>query len=134
MNRAADHVCNERASFREYDAVAAVLQLYIDAARTGDSAGVRGIWFEHARIIGPRDGQLVNLDPDAFCSWVDREGGSPGVRARVASIHVAGRAACARIEILDWHGVRFTDFFVLVKRHDQWIISGKVFDSHSRNG
>lgn len=133
MKRADDHVCNERASFLEHDAVAAVLQLYIDAARSGDGTSLRGLWFDHARIVGPKDGKLVNLDPDAFCRWVDSEGGSANVQARIASIQICGRAASARVEFLDWHGARFTDFFVLLKHNSHWLISGKVFDSHSRN-
>lgn len=123
----------EFSSFEEHNAVLEALQPYIDAARTGRGAAMRHVWFDHARIVGPKDGQLVNLDPDSFCKWVDAEGGSPGVKSHVASIQIAGRAACARIEFLGWHGARFTDFFVLVKHEGRWRISGKVFDSHSQD-
>lgn len=120
-------------SFNEYAAIAEALQPYIDAARTGNGAGMRSAWFDHARIVGSLDGRDVNLDPDAFCKLIDQVGGSPGVQARIVSIDYEGRAASARVEFLDWGGARYTDFFVLYKSDGRWRISGKVYDSHGRN-
>lgn len=133
MTTAATIVDTERRSFDAYEAIAAALQPYIDGARTGDGAAMRHAWFDHARIVGSLDGQPVNMNPDEFCALIDRVGGSPGVRARIASIDSAGNAASARVEFFDWGGVRYTDFFVLYKRDGVWKISGKVYDSHGRN-
>lgn len=123
----------EQNSFDEYAAIERALRPYIDAARTGDGAAMRAVWFDHARIVGTLDGQPVNLDPDAFCALIDRVGGSPGVQSRIVSIDYAGNAASARVEFLDWGGARYTDFFVLYKQNGVWKISGKVYDSHGRN-
>jgi len=124
---------NERQSFDEYAAIAAALQPYIDAARTGDGASMRPIWFDHARIVGSLDGNSVNLNADAFCNLIDQVGGSPNVQARIVSIDYQGCAASARIEFFDWGGARYTDFFILYKQDGEWKISGKVYDSHIRN-
>lgn len=128
-----DNTIAENKTFNEYAAIAAALQPYLDAAWTGNGDGMRAIWFDHARIVGSLDGQAVNLDPDAFCKLINHVGGSPNVQSRIASIEYAGNAASARIEFLDWGGVRYTDFFLLYKRDGVWKISGKVYDSHSRN-
>lgn len=124
---------HETASFDEYAAIAATLQPYMDAARTGNGAGMRDVWYDHAHVVGSLDGNPVNLSADEFCKLIDRVGGSPQVTARIVAIDFAGNAASARIEFLDWGGVRYTDFFVLYKRDGRWKISGKVYDSHSRN-
>ncbi len=124
---------DERRSFEDHAAVAAALQPYIDAARTGDGAAMRDAWYDHAHIVGSLDGQAVTLDADAFCRLIDQVGGSPEVQARIASIDIAGNAAAARVEFLGWGGARYTDFFILYRRDGRWRISGKVYDSHSRN-
>lgn len=124
---------DEISSFDETAAIAAALQPYIDAARTGNGAGMRHVWFDHAHIVGSLDGNPVNVDANTFCNYIDQVGGSPEVKARIVSIDFQGNAAAARVEFLDWGGARYTDFFVLYKQNGAWKISGKVYDSHTRN-
>lgn len=123
----------ERQSFDEYAAIAAALQPYIDAARTGAGSAMRSVWFDHAHVVGSLDGEPVNVDADAFCKFIDAVGGSPDVEARIVSIDHQGAAAAARVEFQNWGGARYTDFFVLYKLDGVWKISGKVYDSHTRN-
>ena len=42
-------------------------------------------------------------------------------------IDVEGSAASVRIELDNWTGHRFTDFFTLVKIDGQWQIMSKIF-------
>ena len=123
----------EKEQFDEYAAIAGALQPYIDAARTGGGSAMRHTWFDHAHIVGSLDGQPVNVDAESFCKYIDEVGGAPDVAARIVSIDYQGNAAAARIEFLNWGGARYTDFFVLYKRDGVWKISGKVYDSHTRN-
>ncbi|NJK28173.1 MAG: nuclear transport factor 2 family protein [Coleofasciculaceae cyanobacterium SM2_3_26] len=123
----------EKFSFDEYAAIAAALQPYIDAARTGNGSGMRHVWFDHAHIVGSLDGNPINVDAEAFCKFIDEVGGSPDVQARIVSIDYQGNAGSAHIEFQDWGGARYTDFFVLYKQDGQWKISAKVYDSHTRN-
>lgn len=123
----------ERQSFDEYAAIAAALQPYIDGARTGNGHDLRTAFLDHAHIVGSLDGNPVNLDADAFADRINTVGGSADVEARIASIDYSGHAASARVEFINWGGARYTDFFVLYKGKDGWKISGKVYDSHSRN-
>ena len=122
--------CNQDEGFAETAAIRAVIGEYVDGARTGDRAWLRAIWFDHARITGWLAGELVDLDPDAFCRTVAEAGGAPDVEAQIVSIDRSGVAASARIELRDWNGVRFTDFMTLLKGPDGWRVSGKVFDAH----
>lgn len=119
--------------FSDYVAIAATLQKYIDAAKTGEGARQRSIWFDHAHIVGSEDGKFENYDADGFAKGISEGGPAPQVTARIVDITISGPAASARIEIQNWSGFRYTDFFLLYKRAGVWKISGKVFDSHDRN-
>lgn len=123
----------DRQSFDEYAAVQLALQPYIDGPYSGDGEGQRQVWMDHARIVGSLDGQFMALTVDEFIAAVTEQGPAPNVKHRIVDIDIAGNAATARVEFIDWHGLRFTDFFVLIKQDGDWKISGKVFDSHSRN-
>lgn len=123
----------EQETFDEIAAIAATLEPYIEAARTGAGSAMRHVWFDHAHVVGSLDGNAVNVDAETFCKFIDEVGGSPDVKARIASIDYEGNAAVARVEFLNWGGARYTDFFVLYKHEGKWKISGKVYDSHSRN-
>lgn len=124
---------NEAETFTAYKAVAEALRPYIEAAKSGDGALGRTVFFDHAHIVGSVDGEFSNMDADAFKDAITSTGPSEDVQHRIVSIDVSGPAAAAKVEFFDWGGFRFTDFFVLYKHDDQWKISGKVYDSHSNN-
>ena len=120
-------------SFTELKAVEKALQPYIDAAKTGDGELTRTAFFDHAHIVGSIGGEFYNMDADAFKDAVSHGGPSPEVEHHIAWIDISGPAAAAKVEFINWSGVRFTDFFVLYKNDGEWKISGKVYDSHSNN-
>ena len=124
--------CADGAGFDEAAAIQAVIDQYVEGARSGDVSRLRAIWFDHARITGWRGGELVDLDADAFCRRVAEAGGVPEVEARTVSIDRSGLAASARIELRGWGGGRFTDFLTLLNGPDGWRVSGKVFDAHDQ--
>jgi len=123
----------ESKSFSEYQAVTKALEPYINAAKTGDGELSRSAFFDHAHIVGSIKGTYYNMDADTFKGAISEGGPSPEVRHHIAWIDVSGPAAAAKVEFIDWSGLRFTDFFVLYKHEGQWKISGKVYDSHSNN-
>ena len=45
-------------------------------------------------------------------------------------IDIEGSAASVRIELDNWTGHRFTDFFTLVRIDGRWQIVSKVFHLH----
>ena len=124
---------NESNSFNEYKAVVNALQPYIKSAKTGSGKVIRTAFYDHAHIVGSVEGTFYNTDLDAFVQSIDEAGKSPEVEHQIAWIDISGPAAAAKVEFYNWNGFRFTDFFVLYKHEGQWKISGKVYDSHSKN-
>ena len=77
------------------------------------------------------------IGPDLFAGpiqglfdWNDGNGPAAELQARIASIDIEGTAATARIELDNWTGHRFTDFFTLLKVDGEWKIMNKVFYLH----
>jgi hypothetical protein len=124
---------NDIKSFNEYKEVEKALQPYIESAGTGDGKLSRSAFFDHAHIVGSIDGELYNMTADQFGEAVTSGGASPNIQSHIAWIDISGPSAAAKVEFIDWSGLRFTDFFVLYKKDGTWKISGKVYNSHSRN-
>ncbi|MFK7906646.1 MAG: nuclear transport factor 2 family protein [Chitinophagales bacterium] len=123
----------ETQSFNEYQEVVKALQPYIESARTGDGKLSRTAFYDHAHIVGSIDGEVSSPNADQFADAVSAGGPSENVQSHIAWIDISGPAAAAKVEFIGWGGFRFTDFFVLYKKDGEWKISGKVYNSHSRN-
>lgn len=124
---------DETQSFNEYQQVVAALKPYIESAKSGDGKLSRTAFYDHAYIVGSIGGQFSALNADDFASEVNSTGKSENIKHHIAWIDISGPAAAAKVEFIDWAGLRFTDFFVLYKKEGQWKISGKTYDSHSNN-
>ena len=122
----------ETESFAAQEAIAAAVQRYIDAARTGDGALMRQAFAENARISGTYAGEKVDWTRQEFCERIEKNGPVEGLDARVVSIEFQGNAGMARLEARNWRGTRYTDFFVLLQHGQDWQIADKVFFAHSR--
>lgn len=127
------NIQDEKQSFNEIKAVTKALEPYIKSARNGDGKLSRSAFYEHAHIVGSIEGNYYNMTADEFGNAVSEGGPSENVQHHIAWIDISGPAAAAKVEFLDWSGLRFTDFFVLYKKEGEWKISGKVYDSHSKN-
>ncbi|TMM58042.1 nuclear transport factor 2 family protein [Maribacter algarum] len=133
INTSKMNIQDEKHSFNEIKEVAKALEPYITAAKTGDGKLGRSAFFDHAHIVGSIGGTHYNMTADDFRGAVDQGGPSENVQSHIAWIDISGPAAAAKVEFIDWSGLRFTDFFVLYKNDGVWKISGKVYDSHSNN-
>jgi hypothetical protein len=65
-----------------------------------------------------------------FYDWHEENGPASGLKVLDTRIDAEGSAASVRIELDDWTGHRFTDFFTLVKVDGDWQILSKVFYLH----
>ncbi len=122
----------EGESYAAYEVIHATLQNYIEGARTGSTRLMRLAFLDTARIQGSYGGDPADLTLDEFCARIDKGGPAADVEARVVAIDLQGTAAMARLEAHNWRGFRYTDFFVLLKRGEDWKIASKVFFAHSR--
>lgn len=68
-------------------------------------------------------------DADAVLEWPSNP--SPDVQVHITSVDVSGTAAYAKLEIIGWIGMRFTDYLLLVQVDGECKISAKLADSHS---
>lgn len=107
-----------------------VMQTYIEGARTGSNDVLRPIFHDLATICGYVGPDLFAGPIEMFYDWHDENGPAENVRAGETTIDLQGTAASVRIELLDWTGHRFTDFFTLVKVDGNWQILSKVFYLH----
>jgi len=114
----------------EVDAIKNVMQAYIDGARTGKGAAMKPAFHDDATICGYVDADLFVGPIQGLYDWNDDNGPAAEVEVRFTSIDVVGTAASVRLDMDNWTGHRFTDFFNLVKIDGQWKILSKVFYLH----
>jgi hypothetical protein len=123
---------DEIESFAAYEGVSGALRSYIDGARSGESAYITRAFLEDATIRGSYGGQQVDWTLKAFCELIDKGGPAPDLKVNVVGIEFCGSAAMARLEAENWRGTRYTDFFTLILRENEWRIASKVFYAHAR--
>ena len=124
-------VADEAASFAVYKQASDVLEKYLAAARAGDAALMRRAFRASARICGSYGGKPVDWSLEEFCALIAKGGPAPMLSATIVGIDISGLAGNARVEINDWRGTRYTDFFLL-SYDGGWQITSKVFFAHSR--
>jgi hypothetical protein len=114
----------------ERDAIAAVVQLYVDGASRGDADKLREGFHESAWMYGAVGGQRFDMPISQMIEIVtgqplDADG---AYRARITSIEQVGDAATATLEEEGcWGNLTFTDFFHLQKIDGAWKIVNKSF-------
>jgi hypothetical protein len=114
----------------EYDAIAKVLQLYIDGSARGDAAKLREAFHSDGRMFGSVAGQRIDIPIQAFFDMAAKGPADTAgtYRARIVSVTLVGDAAIATVaEDGFWGRVSFIDFFSLAKIDGRWWIVNKTF-------
>ncbi len=114
----------------EYDAIAKIVQHYIDGARSGRGDDMKPAFHTDATIFGYVGADLFAGPIQLLFDWNDENGPATELRARIASIDLIGTVATVRVELDNWTGHRFTDLFTLLKVDGEWKIMNKVFHLH----
>ena len=112
--------------------IEAVMQTYIEGGRSGSNATLRPIFHELATICGYVGPDLFAGPIEMFYDWHAENGPAIDLVVGDMRIDVEGSAASVRIELDNWTGHRFTDFFTLVKIDGQWQIMSKIFHLHAK--
>ena len=115
----------------EQEAIAEVVQHYIDGARSGKGDDMKPAFHEDATIFGYAGDDLFAGPIQLLFEWNDNNGPASELEDRIASIDLAGTVATVRLELDNWSGSRFTDLFTLVKVDGNWKIINKVFHLHA---
>lgn len=115
----------------EQSKIAQVVERYVKAAQTGRGEDMKPSFHEDATIFGYVDGNLFAGAIQQLFDWNDENGPATELQASLADIDVADTVATARLELDNWTGNRFTDFFTLLKIDGEWKIMNKVFHQHA---
>jgi hypothetical protein len=114
----------------DHDAIAAVLQLYIDGSARGDVAKLRDAFHDDARMFGAVGDQRLDVPIAEFFAMAGQKPADVdgSYRARILSIDQAGDAATASLaEDGFWGALSFVDFFLLNRIAGRWTIVAKSF-------
>jgi hypothetical protein len=110
--------------------IEALMATYIEGGRSGNIETLRPIFDELATICGYVGPDLFSGPIEMFYDWHAENGPAADLVAGEMRIDVQGTAASVRVELDNWTGHRFTDFFTLVRIRGQWQIMSKVFYLH----
>lgn len=113
------------------DEITRVIHHYIDGAKAGNGALMKPAFHDDATIFGYVGDDLFAGPIQGLYDWVDTTGAAPDIVSRIVSIDVEESIASARVESDNWTGIRFTDFFNLLKVDGQWKIMNKIFHTHA---
>src|SRR5688572_25815811 len=117
-------------ALHEYDAIRETIQHYIEGGKTGNTEEMKLAFHKEATIFGYMGADLLGGAIQGLFDWNDQNGAASELEGRVTSIDLAGTVATARIELDNWSGHRFTDFFTLLKVNGEWKVMTKVFYLH----
>ena len=123
----------EVSNVTEHDAIAKVVQHYIDGAKSGRGDDMKLAFHEDATISGYAGTDLFAGPIQQLFAWNDNNGPATGLQARIASIDVIGTVATMRLELDNWTSHRYTDLFTLLKVDGEWKIMNKVFHLHAED-
>ena len=121
---------NKAGVLDEYDAIAKTVQQYIDGGRTGNTEEMKKAFHSEATIFGYIGSDLFAGPIQGLFDWNDQNGAATELQGRIASIDLVEDVATVRLELDNWSGRRFTDFFTLLKVEGEWKIMNKVFHLH----
>ncbi len=114
----------------EYDAIAKVVQHYIDGAKSGRGDDMKPAFHKDATIFGDAGADLFAGPIQRLFDWADDSDPATRLQARIASMDVVDTVATVRLELDNWNGSRYTDLFTLLKVDGAWKIMSKVFHLH----
>ncbi|MGS2719527.1 nuclear transport factor 2 family protein [Paraglaciecola aestuariivivens] len=116
---------------KDIQSIKKVMEIYVEGGKTGDNDILRPIFHELATICGYVGPDLFAGPIEMFYDWHTENGPAKELSAKPPQIDIEGTAATVRIELDNWTGHRFSDFFTLVKIDGQWQIMSKIFYLHS---
>ncbi len=122
---------NAPTNVSEYDAIAKVVQHYIDGAKSGRGDDMKPAFHKDATIFGYVGADLFAGPIQQIFAWTDENDPATGLQARITSIDLIDTVATVRLELDNWNGHRYTDLFTLLKVDGEWKIMNKIFHLHN---
>ncbi|MBR1649430.1 MAG: nuclear transport factor 2 family protein [Alphaproteobacteria bacterium] len=117
-------------SVKDYEAVKAALNKYLEAGKQGKSDIMKPAFLENAIMYTSAKGEVSGGAIQGLYDYIDANPAAPEIEAEITAIDIAGTVAYARVESNNWHGARFSDMFLLLKDGNEWKILTKVYYTH----
>ena len=111
----------------EANAVAAVMEAYIEGTKTRNTMKLKAIFHQDALMSGYLGPDLLMGTPDPFFEAVENNEIAPNYMARVVHVQVTGDTAIARIVEDNLFGKSFVNDFHLLNGEEGWQIVSKLF-------
>ena len=124
-------MCMTAINVNENNAIAKVIQQYINGAKSGRSDDMKPAFYKDATVFGYVSDDLFAGPIKQLFDWNEETGPATDLQAWIDSIDLTDTVATVRLELDDWVGHRFTDLFTLLKVDGEWKIMNKVFHLHS---
>ena len=133
MQKEAKISSNKPTNLSEYDDITRTVQNYINGGKTGRTSDMKLAFHPDATIFGYIGPDLFAGPIQGLFDWNDQNGAATELEGRITSIDLAETVATVRLELDNWTGHRFTDFFTLLKVDGEWKIMNKVFHLHAES-
>ena len=103
---------------------------YLKGAVSGKGSEMKPSFHDDAAWYGYVGEDLVEGPIQTLYDWHDGNGAATDLVYSISKIEIVGTAASVRIELDNWKGARFTDFFNMLKVDGKWQVMNKVFYLH----
>ena len=124
-------MCMTAINVNENNAIAKVIQQYINGAKSGRGDDMKRAFHKDATVFGYVGDDLFAGPIKRLFDWNEENGPATDLQAWIDSIDLTDTVATVRLELDNWVGHRFTDLFTLLKVDGEWKIMNKVFHLHS---
>ncbi|HEX8613926.1 MAG TPA: nuclear transport factor 2 family protein [Telluria sp.] len=113
---------------RDYDAVIAVAQKYIDGLRMGSVEGVAQAFHKDAVMYGFTNGAMLGGPIANLFEFVKTNGKAADISARLDVLAITPTTAVVRVDMeKDAIGADYNDFLTLIRIDGNWTVVAKVY-------
>ncbi|WP_285404773.1 nuclear transport factor 2 family protein [Luteibacter sp. ME-Dv--P-043b] len=113
---------------REYDAVIAVAQKYVDGLRVGSAEAVAEAFHKDAVMYGFTNGELLGGPIENLFDFVRKNGKAPEITTRLDALAITPTTAVVRVDMeKDAIGADYNDYLTLIKIGSDWKVIAKVY-------
>lgn len=118
-------------SFRDYDIVKSLVDLYVDGIRLGDAVKLKHAFHHRAYVFGHAEklGFKGDIPIDKYIQIFQDNPtlAGPNYEAHVRSVDITKDAGVVVLEETDFHGCNFVNYLSVSKLEGQWCITSKTY-------
>ena len=117
--------------FDDYKEITNVLtDHYLRGAISGKSSEMKPSFHNDSSWYGYVNSDFIAGPIQSLYDWHDGNGAATDLVYNISKIDIVGTVASVRIELDNWKGSRFTDFFNMLKLDSKWQVMNKFFYPH----